>query len=295
MITSFKALSDSVANAGKRKILVAANATDEHTLLSIVRAVKAGFVEAFLVGNAAEIEPVEGLKSEFIHIIDVADKTAAAEKAVAMVRGGEADILMKGLMNTDVLLKAVLNKERGILQAGNVLSHVGVLEIPKYHKLLFFTDAAVIPSPTLEQRTAQIKYAVRAAKSFGIAQPKIALLHASEKPSPKIQYTQDYLAILEMHRSGEFGDVVIDAPLDMSLSIDPESVEIKGVATPVNGDADILVFPNIESANCFYKAMTHFAEAKMAGILQGTDKPVILMSRSETAESKFYSIAMACL
>jgi phosphate butyryltransferase len=295
MITSFQALSDKVATAKKRTKLVAANATDEHTLSAVVRAVWAGFVEAFLVGNAAEIEPVEGLQSEFIHIIDVADKAVAAERAVAMARDGEADILMKGLMNTDVLLKAVLNKEKGILRAGNVLTHIGVLEIPKYTKLLFFTDAAVIPSPTLEQRTAQIKYAIATAKKFGIAQPKIALLHASEKASPKIQYTQDYLAILEMHKRGEFGDVIIDAPLDMSLSIDPESVEIKGVPTPVNGEADILVFPNIESANCFYKALTHFADAKMAGILQGTDKPVILMSRSETAESKFYSIAMACL
>jgi len=293
MITSFKTLSDKLSKATKRTKLVAANATDEHTLLAIVRAVEEGFVEAVLVGNAAEIEETKGLDSEFIHIVDIPDAAQAAKEAVRMVRNGEADALMKGLINTDVLLKAILNKENGILKSGNVLSHIGVLEIPKYHKLLFFTDAAVIPYPTLEQRIAQIKYAIGTAQKFGINQPKIALLHASEKPSPKIQYTQDYLAILEM--KNEFGDAIIDGPLDISLSIDPESVEIKGVATPVNGDADILIFPNFESANCFYKAMTHFADAKMAGMLQGTDKPVIVMSRSETTESKFYSIAMACL
>jgi len=121
------------------------------------------------------------------------------------------------------------------------------------------------------------------------------MLHASEKPSPKIQYTQDYLAIMEMHRAGKFGDVIIDGPLDLSLSIDKESCLIKKVNTLVDGDADVLVFPNIESANCYYKAMTHFADAKMAGLLQGTDKPSILTSRSESTESKFFSILMACL
>ena len=294
MITSFQALANSLLNTTKRTKLVAANATDEHTLSAIVHAVEAGFVEAFLVGDAAKTADTQLITSlQNIHIINVPDTEQAAREAVRMLRNGEADALMKGLMNTDVLLKAVLDKEKGILPAGKVLSHIGVLEIPKYHKLLFFTDAAVIPSPTLEQRIAQIQYAIQTAKSFGVNQAKIALLHASEKPNQKIQYTQDYLAILEM--KDKFGDAIIDGPLDISLSIDPESVEIKGVSTPVNGDADILVFPNIASANCFYKAMTRFADAKMAGILQGTDKPVILMSRSETTESKFYSIAMACL
>jgi phosphotransacetylase len=294
MIKSFNELVDSLQGKERTK-LAAACATDAHTLASIVQAVNMGFVEAFLIGSVDEIESHEGLQSEYIHFVDIKDKGQAAEEAVRMVRAGEADALMKGLVNTDVLLKAILNKEKGILKSGNVLTHVGALEIPTYHKLLFFSDAAVIPVPTLDQRIAQIKYAIQVVKHFGIEQPKISLLHASEKPNAKIPYTQDYLKILEIYREGEFGDAIIDGPLDISLSIDPESIEIKGVKTPINGDADVLIFPNIESANCFYKSMTHFAGATMAGILQGTEKPVILMSRSESAESKFYSIAMACL
>ena len=294
MIKSFQELSDSILNK-KRIKLVAANATDSHTLSAITRAVEMGFIEAFLVGNAQKIESPETLRSEYIHIINIEDKVQATEEAVRMVRESENGILMKGLVNTDVLLRAILNKEKGILPLGNMLSHIGVLEIPRYHKLLFFTDAAVIPSPTLEQRIAQINYSIDIARKFGIERPKIAMLHASEKPSPKIQYTQDYLAIMEMHRAGKFGDVIIYGPLDMSLSIDKESCLIKKVNTLVDGDADVLVFPNIESANCYYKAMTHFADAKMAGLLQGTDKPSILTSRSESPESKFFSILMACL
>lgn len=294
-ISSFNELAECLVNKNRRTRIVAANATDAHTLESIARAVKMGFAEAFLVGNLKEIESVQHLSSDFIHIIDIEDKVEATKEAVRMVRENEADVLMKGLINTDILLKAILDKEKGILKHGTVMTHVGILQIPKYHKLLFFTDAAVIPSPNLEQRINQIKYAISVAKSFGVQKPKISLLHASEKPNPKIQYTQDYLAIKEMYAKGEFGDVILDGPLDISLSIDKESIEIKGVNTPVNGDADILVFPNIESANCFYKGMTHFAGAEMAGILQGTDKPVILISRSDSSDSKFYSIAMACL
>lgn len=294
MIKSFDELVDSLRNK-KRTKLAAACATDTHTLTSVVRAVEMGFIEAFLVGNKDEIESQEGLQSDYIHLVDIKDKVAATEEAVRMVRAGEADILMKGLVNTDVLLKAILNKEKGILKPGNVLTHVGALELPDYHKLLFFSDAAVIPSPTFDQRVAQLKYAIQMAHRFGVAQPKVSLLHASEKPNPKIAYTQDYLRIVEMYREGAFGDAIVDGPLDISLSIDPESIKIKGVDTPINGEADVLIFPNIESANSFYKSLTHFAGATMAGILQGTEKPVILMSRSESAESKFYSIAMACL
>ncbi len=294
MIKSFQELSDNLLSR-KRTRLVAANATDSHTLLAIVRAVKAGFIEAFLIGDIKKIESPQLLTSLFIHKINIENDIEATAEAVRMVREGEADILMKGLISTDILLKAILNKEKGILKPGSILTHVGAIEIPHYHKLLFFTDAAVIPNPTLEQRIAQIKYTIQITQKFGIEKPKIALLHASEKPNAKIPYTQDYLTIMEMHNKGKFGDVIIDGPLDLSLSIDKESSEIKGVKTPVDGNADILIFPNIESANIFYKSMTHFAGAQMAGILQGTDKPVILMSRSESAESKFYSIAMACL
>ncbi len=231
----------------------------------------------------------------YVHIIDIPEVEQATREAVRMVKSGEADILMKGLVNTDVILRAILDKENGIVEKGKIITYNAALEIPSYHKLLFFTDPAVIPSPTVEQRTAMIKYVTETAHKFGIARPKIALIHATEKANPKIQYMQDYLDIMDKWRMGEFGDVIMDGPLDIFLALDPERGSIKKVPSPIHGDADILVFPNFECANTFYKGLMVFAKAEMAGLLQGTQKPVVLTSRSESVNSKFYSLAMACV
>ena len=279
--------------------MAVANAVDSHTLEAVVLAVNQGLVEAFLIGDVAAVEsPLLFAKqtiSPFIHVIDIPEVKEATIEAVRMVKDGEADILMKGLVNTDVILRAILDKEKGLLPAGNILSYNAAMEIPKYHKLIFFADPVVIPSPNLIQRTAMIKYAIATANKFGISKPKVALLHATEVANPKIQYMQDYLDIMECWRRGEFGDVIMDGPVDVFLALDTEKGSIKNVPTPILGDADILIFPNFESANIFYKALSLFAGAEMGGLLQGTEKPVVLTSRSESVESKFYSIAMACI
>jgi phosphate butyryltransferase len=275
-----------------------ANAVDSHTLEAVLMAVEKGIVEAFLIGDVASIESpllFEHNPSPFIHIIDVPDVLEATLEAVRMVKCGEADILMKGLVNTDVLLRAILDKDKGLLPPGNVLTYNAAIEIPKYHKLLFFSDPAVIPSPNLMQRTEMIKYAISTAYKYGIEKPKVALIHATEVVNPKINYMQDYMDIMEQWRKGEFGNVIIDGPLDIFLALDTERGLIKNVPSPVLGDADILIFPNFESANCFYKGVSLFGDAEMGGLLQGTEKPVVLTSRSESVHSKFYSIAMACI
>ncbi|NDV46850.1 phosphate butyryltransferase [Paludibacter sp. 221] len=297
-ISSFASLTSHLATLNSRKRLAVANAVDAHTLEAVLRAVETGFVEAYLVGDVAAIESPGLLRHElssFIHIIDIPEVGAATREAVRLVKEDEADILMKGLVNTDVILRAILDKEKGLLPPGNVLTYNAVLEIPKYHKLLFLSDPAVIPSPNVEQRKAMIKYTAKTAYKFGILQPKIALIHATEKANPKIQYMQDYLDIMQCWRQGEFGDVIMDGPLDVFLALDAERGAIKKVATPVLGDADIVIFPNFESANSFYKGLMAFAGAEMGGLLQGTEKPVVLTSRGESIESKFNSIAMACL
>lgn len=297
-IASFAELTAHLTTINCRKRMAVANAVDSHTLEAVLKAVDSGLVEAFLIGDVASIESPELFKhqlSPFVHIIDKPDVMEATLEAVRMVKNGEADILMKGLVNTDVLLRAILDKEKGILPAGRVLSYAAVLEIPRYHKLIFFSDPAVIPSPNLIQRTALIKYSIETARKFGIMKPKIALIHATEVANPKIHYMQDYMDIKEEWRNGEFGDVILDGPLDIFLALDKERGSIKNVPTPVLGDADILIFPNFESANIFYKGLSLFADAEMAGLLQGTDKPVVLTSRSESIQSKFYSIAMACI
>lgn len=297
-IASFSALTSHLQSTNIRKRIAVANATDSHTIEAVLMAVDAGIVEAYLIGDVASIESpslFEHHLSTLIHIVDMPDATEATLEAVRMVKSGEADILMKGLVNTDVLLRAILDKEKGLLPIGNILSFSAALEIPTYHKLLFFADPAVIPSPSLVQRIAIVKYAIQTAFKFGISKPKIALVHATEKANPKIQYMQDYVDIMELWRKGEFGDVIIDGPVDIFLALDTERGSIKNVSTPVLGDADILIFPSFESANPFYKGLMIFAGAEMAGMLQGTEKPVILTSRSESTQSKYYSIAMACI
>ena len=299
LITSFAELTSHLKSVNQRKRLAVANAVDSHTLDAVLKAVDMGIVEAFLIGDVASIESPhlfeEHNLSPFIHIIDIPEVQLATLEAVRMVKAGQADILMKGLVNTDVLLRAILDKEKGILPAGNVLTFNAALQIPNYHKLIFFSDPVVIPSPNLVQRTAMIKYAIKTAYKFGISKPKVALIHATEVANPKIHYMQDYLDIMQMWREGEFGNVIMDGPLDIFLALDKERGSIKNVPSPILGDADILIFPNFECANCFYKGLSLFAGAEMGGLLQGTEKPVVLTSRSESVQSKFYSIAMACV
>lgn len=297
-ISSFAELTAHLQSVNSRKRLAVANAVDSHTLDAVLMAVEKGIVEAFLIGDVAAIESPELFAhnpSPFIHIVDIPDVNQATLEAVRMVRMGEADILMKGLVNTDVILRAILDKENGLLSPGRVMTYNAALEIPGYHKLLFFSDPAVIPSPSLVQRTAMIKYAIASAHKFGIERPKVALIHATEIANPKIHYMQDYLDIMDAWRKGEFGDVIMDGPLDIFLALDKERGSIKNVPSPVLGDADILIFPNFESANIFYKGVSLFGGAEMGGLLQGTDKPVVMTSRSESVQSKFYSIAMACI
>ena len=298
-ISSFAELTAHLQSVQQRKRIAVANAVDSHTLDAVQMAVDAGIVEAFLIGDVAAIESPhlfeEHVLSPFIHIIDIPEVREATLEAVRMVKSGEADILMKGLVNTDIILRAILDKEKGLLPHGNVLTYNAALEIPGYHKLVFFSDPAVIPSPDLRQRTAMIKYAIASAHKFGIEKPKVALIHATEVANPKIHYMQDYLDIMDEWRKGEFGNVIMDGPLDIFLALDSERGGIKNVATPVLGDADILIFPNFESANCFYKGISLFGGAEMGGLLQGTEKPVVMTSRSESVKSKFYSICIACI
>jgi len=297
-ISSFAELTSHLKSVNSRKRMAVANAVDSHTLDAVLRAVDMGIVEAFLIGDVASIESpqlFEYTLSPFVHIIDIPEVKEATLESVRMIKSGEADILMKGLVNTDVLLRAILDKEKGILPAGNILTFNAAMEVPGYHKLIFFTDPVVIPSPSLVQRTAMIKYAINTANKFGIRKPKVALIHATEVANPKIQYMQDYLDIMQMWRNGDFGDVIMDGPLDIFLALDTKRGSIKNVPTPVLGDADILIFPDFECANIFYKGLSLFAGAEMAGLLQGPEKPVVLTSRSESVDSKFYSIAMACV
>jgi phosphate butyryltransferase len=205
---------------------------------------------------------------------------------------------MKGLIGTDKYMKLLLDKEEGLLPPGRVLSHLAVFELPAYvkrhGKLLFAGDVAVIPSPDVPAKVQILQYCVDAARSFGIAEPRVALLAATEKVSQRMPATVEAAAIAEMARAGKFPGVVVDGPLALDLALSPEACAVKGVRSPVGGAADVLVFPNIEAGNVFYKAATLLAGAKIAAAVVGTTAPCILTSRADDEESKFYSICLGC-
>jgi len=298
MIKSLDQMVDMVLSQKKKYRIAVAWAQDTGTISAINRTVKDGFVEAIMIGQAGRIKDLcseHGIDPCLFSLVDSENETDASERAVRLVKTGEADIIMKGLVGTDKFLKAVMDKEYGLMLPDAVVSYVGVVEIPAYHKLLFITDAAVIPYPDLKQKVAMAGYAINIARRFGIDTPKIALIGASEKVSSHFQYSTDYVEMKRIAEQGYFGRCIMDGPLDLFLSCDEKSVETKGVRTPVNGDADILLFPSLESCNPFYKSLMLFAEGELGGLIMGTSKPVILMSRSESEKSKYYCIAISCL
>jgi phosphate butyryltransferase len=298
MIRSLDQMVEKVNSLHKKHRIAVAWAHDINTINAIHKAVNYGLADALMIGQASEIRNIcrkTGIDHELFTIIDSDDEIKASAEAVRLARSGEADIVMKGLVGTDKFLKAIMDKTNGLIIPDAVLSYVCAIELPGYHKLLFITDPAVIPVPTLAQKKIMAEYAIEMAGRFGISKPKIALISASEKPSRHFQSSRDYEVLCKMAKDGQIADCIMDGPLDIFLACDNKSVEIKGVNTPINGDADILLFPSLESSNPFYKGLMLFAQGELAGIIRGTEKPVVVMSRSESEKSKFYCIALACL
>lgn len=265
---------------------------DEGTQEAVERAMEAGFIKPIFVGDPKLIGPA--LKD--VPRLKATDEVDAAAKAVQLVHEGMADVLMKGLLNTDDLLRAVLNKQTGILQEGRIVTHLTCAELPEYDKLLFMTDVAVIPKPTEEQRKQQLKYLLRLCRSFGIKEPGVALVNCSEKVDEKhFPHTAEYKRLIQEAEKGKYGECVVDGPLDLKTSLSGKALRKKGLHSPLRGHADALIFPDIQSGNVFYKTITLFCRATTAAVLAGPDVPVVLTSRADDADSKFYSLALACI
>lgn len=302
-IASFKELREQLQSSGRRVRVAVVWAHDGHTPEAVRRAVVDGFAEAIFVGHQHETEAAVDLSgiAQYVSYINADSPEEASEKAVALVREGGADVLMKGLVNTDVLLRAVLNKQTGILPyietpegpKRAVLTHIAVCDIPQLKRLVLITDAAVIPNPTLEQRAAQIKYATQMCHCFGIQQPRMSMLHCTEKVSEKFPITLDYVALKERAEAGEWGDILLDGPLDLLCSLSPEGLADKHLESKLEGRADVLLFPDIETGNAVYKSLGLFANALIAGMLCGTQCPVVLTSRGDSIEAKVCSLAAA--
>ena len=298
MITTLEQLEEKVLSLNRKYRLAVAWAQDSNTIGAVDEAVKKGFIQAVLIGRSSEIHRIcteEGIDIKSFTIIESDTEIHASSVAVGLVKKGDADIVMKGLVGTDKFLKAVMDKENGLMLPNAILSYVCAVEIPSYHKLLFITDPAVIPFPDLDQKVAMASYAIEMARKFGIEKPKIALIGASEKMSRHFENSVDYSIMCKMADRGQIKNCIMDGPLDLFLACDKNSIGIKGVQTPVNGDADILLFPSLESCNPFYKGLMLFAHGELAGLIRGTEKPVIVMSRSESEKSKYYCLVLACL
>lgn len=296
-LKSFADVMSYLAESTIRPIVAVACPDDIHTLEAVEGALENGIADFIFVGKAGNpaAEELAAKYSGRVRRVEVADADEAAAAAVGLVREGKAGVLMKGLLNTDNLLRAVLNKQDGILTPGAVLSHITGAEIESMGRLIFFSDAAVIPNPTAEQLTAITGYLAKVTHAFGNPNPRIALIHCNEKTSPKFPVTLAYAEIKRQAAEGHFGNVVADGPMDLKTAFDSHSGQVKGIDSPVEGKADALVFPDIEAANVFYKTISFFADSTNAGMLMGAKAPVVLPSRSDSSRAKLCSLAMACL
>lgn len=283
--------------SGRKRIAVAA-AQEAAALEAAADSWMSGLGEPVLVGNPAAIDELAaslGLDVSRFEKVAAKDPAAAAAEAVRLVRSGDADVLMKGIVDTSVLLKAAFNKETGI-NAGRLASHVAVMETAAYHKLLFVTDAAINIAPDLRAKLDIVANAVQAAKSLGVEEPKVALLAAVEKVNwDKMPCTVEAAAITQMNRRGQVKGCVVDGPLALDNAISAESARIKKIDSPVAGDADILVAPDIEAGNILYKCLLDLGGAKGAGIVMGAASPIVLTSRADSARTMLASIAFAAL
>lgn len=297
MITHLEQMIEA-ARAKTRKRIVAAYANDSHTIEAVNHAIDLGIVEGTLVGDEATIMNVcreLNIDPGKFKIIQEADEQKAARKAVELIVNGEGDILMKGLVSTDKYMRAILNKEAGLMPPKAILSHVTVVENPNYHKLLIVGDVAIIPAPDLDQKIAITNYLIQTAHALGNEKPKVALIAATEQMLPGMQACVDAGIISKMAERGQIKGAIIDGPLSLDTAIDKESAEIKKLKSEVAGDADCLLFPNIRAGNVFYKFNTKLAKGELGAIVVGAKCPAVLSSRGDSALTKTYSIALAAL
>lgn len=282
---------------GEKKIISVAVAQDREVLLSVEEARKKGVVDGILVGDSIKIEKIAkelNIELSNYKIIDKKDDVEAARQAVLEVSSGRADMLMKGLVDTSVLLKAALDKKIG-LRGDGILSHVAVFEIENYDRLFFITDAAMNIAPDVESKKKIIDNSVKVARALGIKIPKVACICAKEKMNPKMPDTIDAHKLEEMSKNAEIENCVVGGPFALDNAVSLEAARHKGIDHEVAGMADILLAPDIEGGNILYKSISYFAKSKGAGLIVGATAPIILTSRADSEETKLNSIILGAI
>ena len=270
---------------------------DASSLSGAVDAARQGLIEAILVGPAAkiaEIASANGIELGNMRVVDAPDSRSSAAKAVELVRKGEAELVMKGSLHSDEILAAVIAKETG-LRTGRRLSHVFLMDVPTYHKVLLITDGAINIAPTLEDKADICQNAIDLARSFGVERPKVAILAAVETVNSKMSATLDAAALCKMADRGQITGGLLDGPLAFDNAISREAAEIKKIRSEVAGDPDILLAPDLEAGNMVAKQLSFLANADSAGLVLGARVPVILTSRADSVRSRIASCAVAVL
>lgn len=295
VIRNFDQLIKQVASFKEKKKVAVVAAHEEHTLEAVFKAKEDNIVEPILIGCKEKIKEIMEKNNYTLEdeaIIDILDERQAAYKAVELVKENKVNSIMKGKIQTADLLKAVVDKERGI-RTGRLMTHFAILEVPTYHKLLVITDGGMVMYPNLEQKKDIIQNAVDVLLSLGYEKPKVGVLAAVEKVNPKMQETVDAAELKKMAEEGELTNCIVEGPISYDIAMNKESASIKGFDSPVVEDVDILIPPNIATGNILAKALVYSANAKMAGIIVGAKVPIILTSRGSSSEEKYLSIVLA--
>ncbi len=293
--TNFNELIAQVKGEPIRKRMAVAAAGDEHTLQAVMHARKESIIDPILVGDEKEISRILEELGETVPAEDIIHADGlqdAAEKAVAIVREGRADFLMKGFLDTSVLLRAVVNKEKG-LGKGGVMSHFTMFEIPTYHKLLLPVDGGMVTYPTLEEKQAIIENTAGTLRAMGYECPKVGVLACVEKVNPKMPETLDAAELARRNREGELTGCIVEGPISYDCAIDADIAAMKGYKGQIAGDVDILLAPNIHAGNIMGKMLACTCKAKMAGFIVGAKCPIVLTSRGSSAEEKYLSIVVS--
>ena len=292
MLRNFKEMAELVKANPVKKRLVLCCAHDEHSLDAVYEAFKEGIVEPVFVGKEDEIRAICAEHGFDVAIYNEDDDVEAAKKAVALIREGKGDFLMKGRMQTADLLRQVVNKETG-LQVGKIMSHVGLFQVPNYHKVVVLTDGGMLLQPDLEQKVKIINNAVEVLHALGYEDPKVAVMCGAEVLNKKAQESVDAAALKEMNQKGEITGCTVEGPISYDIALSKEIAEFKKFDSPVAGEADVMVMPCMAAGNMLGKSWTVSSNGMMAGMIVGAKAPIVLTSRGSSAEEKFYSIALA--
>ncbi len=295
MIRSFEDLYDKISKMPRMTISVA-NAQDKEALLCVKEAMDIGIADGILVGDESLIRPMlaEVGLPEDIRIINETDPKQAALTAVKIIRDGEAQVLLKGLLNTADYLKAVLNADVG-LRTGRLLSHLAAFEVPGQNKLLYATDTGMNVMPNYDEKLQILQNAFIALKALGIDSPNVACLTANENVNPKMPSTVDAKMLADYFTADPTFTGIVEGPIAMDVATNPEAAHHKGIDSKVSGKVDLMLFSSVDSGNIWSKSLLFYAGFKMAGVILGATNPIVLVSRADTAKTKLDSIALACL